>query len=61
MSQRPPAGPTRYDYQLGAMGMSLASGGVVGLLSSIPLYVAGSLGALVAAVVVVVGTATELA
>lgn len=61
MTERPLVGPTRYDYQLGVMGMSLVSGGAVGVLSSIPLYVAGSLGALLAAVVLIVGTVTELA
>jgi hypothetical protein len=53
------AGPTRFDFVLGAMGASIFCGGAVGLLSSVPLYVAGCVSSLLAAGVVVGATAGE--
>jgi hypothetical protein len=61
MSARPLVGPTRYDIQLGVMGVSLVSGAAVGVLSSVPLFLAGSLGALLAATVALLGTLAEFA
>jgi hypothetical protein len=53
------AGPTRFDFVLGAMGASIFFGGVVGLLSSIPLYIAGGVSSLFAAGVLIGATAGE--
>jgi hypothetical protein len=59
MSTRPLRLPTRFDYLLGVMGTFLAVGGVTGLVSSVPLYLAWCLGALLAGLVGVAGTLVE--
>lgn len=51
--------PTRFDYVLGGMGVSLACGGAVGVASAVPLALAGSVGSLLATLVLLVGTAGE--
>ncbi|WP_175501477.1 hypothetical protein [Halogeometricum limi] len=51
--------PTRFDYLLGVMGVSLACAAILGVLSSVPLYLAGSVGSLLAAGVLVGGTLGE--
>ncbi|MFB6091801.1 MAG: hypothetical protein ABEK02_02195 [Haloquadratum sp.] len=57
MSAVPRGAPTRIDYVLGGMGASLACGGAVGVASAVPLGVASSIASVVAAVLLVVGTA----
>ncbi|WP_129112914.1 hypothetical protein [Halegenticoccus tardaugens] len=44
----PPAAPTRFDLILLLVGAILFAGGAVGLLSAIPLYVAGGVSSLAA-------------
>lgn len=48
--------PTRFDYVLSGMGVSLACGGVAGVTSTVPLALAGGAASVVAAAVLFVGT-----
>jgi tetratricopeptide (TPR) repeat protein len=59
MSVLPADEPTRFDYLLGAMGASLFCAALLGALSAVPLYLAASVGSLVAAGVGVGGTLGE--
>lgn len=56
----PPGAPTRYDYVLSGMGLSLACGGAVGVASAVPLAVAGGVASVVAAAMVLVGTVGQV-
>ncbi|MFB6090588.1 MAG: hypothetical protein ABEJ97_05965 [Halobellus sp.] len=52
----PRGAPTRYDYVLGGMGLSLVCGGAVGIASAVPLAVASSVASVVAAAMLLLGT-----
>ncbi|SDY02830.1 hypothetical protein [Halobellus clavatus] len=56
MHHLPNGAPTRFDYVLGGMGLSLACGGVVGVASTVPLVLASSVASLVAAALLFVGS-----
>ncbi|MFC6723154.1 hypothetical protein ACFQE1_01855 [Halobium palmae] len=51
----PPAAPTRFDLMLVLIGLSLLTGGVVGVLSTIPIYLSSGASSLAASVVVYEG------
>jgi hypothetical protein len=57
MAVVPRAAPTRFDYVLGGMGVSLACGGLVGVVSAVPLAVASGVASVLAALVLLAGTA----
>ncbi|SEO25791.1 hypothetical protein SAMN04487948_101378 [Halogranum amylolyticum] len=50
MSLVPPAAPTRFDLILFVVGATLLTGGLAGVLSTIPLYAASAVSSLVASV-----------
>ncbi|ELY27251.1 hypothetical protein GL213_03240 [Halogeometricum borinquense] len=51
--------PTRFDYLLGVMGVSLLSAALLGAISAVPLHLAAGVGSLIAAGVLVGGTLGE--
>ena len=59
MSVMPANEPTRFDYLLAVMGVSLACAAVLGVLSSVPVHFAAGVGSLLAAGVLVGGTLGE--
>ncbi|MUV57945.1 hypothetical protein SAMN04487947_2845 [Halogeometricum rufum] len=59
MSVMPADEPTRFDYLLGAMGASLFCAALLGALSAVPIYLAASVGSLIAAGVGIGGTLGE--
>ncbi|MFC4357607.1 hypothetical protein ACFO0N_06540 [Halobium salinum] len=52
----PPAAPTRFDLMLVLIGLSLLTGGLVGVLSAVPVYLASGASSLAASAVVYEGT-----
>lgn len=52
----PRGAPTRFDYVLGGMGLSLACGGAVGVASAVPIAVASGVASVLAAAMLLVGT-----
>jgi hypothetical protein len=48
----PPAAPTRFDLTLVLIGLSLFAGGLVGLLSAVPLYLSSGASSLAASALV---------
>lgn len=50
MSLIPPAAPTRFDMILFFVGATLLTGGIAGVLSTIPLYIASAVSSLIASV-----------
>jgi hypothetical protein len=55
----PQEAPTRFDYVLGGMGISLACGGVVGIVSAVPLAAASSVASVIATLLLLLGTAGQ--
>ena len=55
MPQLPPDAPTRFDFLLLFMGVSLLVGLAVGALAAVPMRVAGSAGSLLAGAALVDG------
>ncbi|RLM57259.1 hypothetical protein DVK02_05630 [Halobellus sp. Atlit-31R] len=55
----PQDAPTRFDYVLGGMGVSLACGGAVGVLSAVPVAAASGVASAVAALLLLLGTADQ--
>jgi hypothetical protein len=51
----PPAAPTRFDLMLVLIGLSLIVGGLVGVLSTVPLYLTSAASSLAASAVVYEG------
>jgi len=60
MAVVPREAPTRFDYVLGGMGLSLVCGVAVGVVSAVPLSTASGASSLLAALVLCVGTISEL-
>lgn len=50
MTLIPPAAPTRFDVILFVIGATLLTGGVAGMVSAVPLYLASAVSSLIASV-----------
>ncbi|RDZ99086.1 hypothetical protein DEQ92_20975 [Haloferax sp. Atlit-6N] len=55
----PQEAPTRFDYVLGGMGVSLACGGVGGIVSAVPLAAASGVASVIATLLLLLGTASQ--